>query len=63
MIDSATEKCSKCGKEISVKNVTSYKVLANFRLVCLACAIADGLIVPPPPTKAASGPSKKQARR
>jgi hypothetical protein len=47
MVYSATETCCKCGKEIFLKNVTSYKVLENFRLICADCAIADGLINPP----------------
>jgi len=63
MVASAIENCCKCGKEISVKEITSYKVLANFRLICAACAIEDGLIAPPQQIKTASGPSKKQPRR
>jgi hypothetical protein len=63
MVDSATENCSKCGKQISVKNVASYKVLANFRVICVDCAIAEGVIAPPQTAKAPSGPSKKQPRR
>jgi hypothetical protein len=47
MVYSATETCCKCCKEIFLKNVTSYKVLENFRLICADCAIADGLINPP----------------
>jgi hypothetical protein len=63
MVASAIENCCKCGQEISLKEVTSYKVLANFRLICADCAMKDGLIPPPQQIKTASGPSKKQPQR
>jgi len=61
--DWAIENCWKCGKEIFLKDVASYKVLADFRLVCADCALKDGLIASPQPVQKPSAPSKKQPQR
>jgi len=63
MVIAATENCYKCGKEISLKNVASYKVLPNYRLICVDCATADGLIGSPKTIQTASETVKKQPQR
>jgi NMD protein affecting ribosome stability and mRNA decay len=62
MVNSATETCCKCGKEIFVKEVSSYKVLPNYRLLCSDCAMKDGLIDARRPGTFSSGPAHKTSR-
>ncbi|HEY2990959.1 MAG TPA: hypothetical protein VGL11_24820 [Candidatus Binatia bacterium] len=61
----ATERCCKCGKEIVLKDVMSYKVLPTYRLICEDCAREDGLIAPAKQRRTAGGASasKKTSRR
>jgi recombinational DNA repair protein (RecF pathway) len=42
----AIEKCCKCGKAIDLKQVKTYRVRDDFRLVCKECAEAEK--TPPP---------------
>jgi hypothetical protein len=53
--DYARDSCSKCGKEIVLRDVGSYKVLPNYRLICEECAREDGLIEPAPQRRTAGG--------
>ena len=33
----AVEPCSQCGKPIDLKNVRSYRVLDDYRAICIEC--------------------------
>ena len=37
MPHATVESCCKCGKTIDVKNVRSYRVREDFRLICVEC--------------------------
>jgi NMD protein affecting ribosome stability and mRNA decay len=59
MVKPAVETCCKCGREISLREVSSYKVLPNYRLLCKDCAKEDGLIEPVKQRMSFSGTVKK----
>lgn len=55
----AVEKCCKCGKTIDLKQVKSYRVRDDYRLVCRECAEAEK---PAPPHVEERKKSSEQKR-
>ena len=57
MPHAAVELCCKCGKTIDLKNVRSYRVREDYRLICIECFKAK------PETPASESQRRQQSEK
>jgi hypothetical protein len=59
MPHAAVELCCECGKTIDVKNVRSYRVREDYRLVCIECFKSKTETPVPEPQKRKNSEKKR----